>query len=176
MALTKINISGIADDSIVDGPGIRATIFAQGCPHHCEGCHNPETHSFGTGQACSVQELFSRVKANPLVSGVTFSGGEPFTQSAAFAELAYMLKKEGYELAAYTGYTYEQLITSEQRDFLAQLDVIVDGKFDLTKRSLSLPFRGSTNQRIINVPASLQAGKAILNTEERWGYKDENEV
>ncbi|MEG0179121.1 MAG: anaerobic ribonucleoside-triphosphate reductase activating protein [Oscillospiraceae bacterium] len=174
--MATINIAGIANDSIVDGPGIRATIFAQGCPHHCVGCHNPETHSFGTGQERSVAELFSLVKSNPLVRGVTFSGGDPFAQSEGFTQLAILLKNAGYEIAAYTGYTYEELVAPAQRELLEHIDILIDGRFILAQRSLNLLFRGSTNQRIIDVPASLKAGTPILSTQKRWGYDNANEI
>ena len=104
-------------DSIVDGPGIRVAIFVQGCCHHCEGCHNPESWAFGAGTDMSVEELFAMVKANPLCRGVTFSGGEPFCQAGALVPLAENLKAAGYELASYSGYTFEQLLagTPEQK-------------------------------------------------------------
>ena len=156
-------MAGITRDSIVDGPGIRTTFYVQGCPHHCPGCHNPETWPFAGGEERSAEELFQMVRENPLCRGVTFSGGEPFAQAAGFAELGEILKAEGYELAAYTGYTFEQLRegTEEQRRLLALLDVLVDGPFVLARRSLELKWRGSENQRVLNVPASLAAGEAV---------------
>ncbi|MEG2403425.1 MAG: anaerobic ribonucleoside-triphosphate reductase activating protein [Oscillospiraceae bacterium] len=169
MAYKTINIAGIASDSIVDGPGIRVAIFTQGCPHHCEGCHNPSTHSFGIGKDTTVQELYSIVKANPIARGVTFSGGEPFAQCEGLCELAKLLKADGYELAAYSGYTFDELIQNEaQKALLQQLDILIDGKFVLAQRNLGLRFRGSENQRIINVPQSLANGKAVLCTQSRW--------
>ena len=110
MIQQTINIAGIMEDSIVDGPGLRTAIFAQGCPRRCEGCHNPESWAFGTGTDMTVQDLFWRVKKNPLVRGVTFSGGEPFSQAEPFTELAKLLKANGYEVASYTGYTFEELL------------------------------------------------------------------
>ncbi len=158
-----LDLAGIAGDSIVDGPGLRTTYFAQGCPHHCEGCHNPETWDFGTGTAWETEALADVVRSNPLCRGVTFSGGEPFAQAEGFAELAEVLKSEGYEIAAYTGYLFEQLRegTAAQRRLLGLLDVLVDGPFVLARRSLELTYRGSDNQRILDVPESLRAGKAI---------------
>ena len=166
----QINIAGIANDSIVDGPGIRVCIFCQGCPHACEGCHNPETHAFGVGTSMTVQELYDTVLANPLVKGVTFSGGEPFCQAEGFAQLAVKLREHGYELAAYTGYTFEQLQagTPAQQKLLSLLDVLIDGPFELAERNLLLRFRGSAKQRIIDVPNSLVNGKVVLCTQERW--------
>ena len=165
-----LELSGIVGDSIVDGPGIRTTVFAQGCPHHCEGCHNPETWEFGCGTPVPSEGILEMVQSNPLCRGVTFSGGEPFAQAEAFGELAKMLREKGYEVASYSGYTFEQLIsgTKAQKELLACIDVLIDGPFILAQRSLELTFRGSRNQRIINVPASLAQGKAVEITSGRW--------
>lgn len=165
-----INLAGITGDSIVDGPGIRTTVFCQGCPHHCPGCHNPETWEFGQGTEMAEETVLEIVKSNPLCHGVTFSGGEPFSQAVAFARLGRMLKAEGYEVASYSGYTFEELLsgTRDQRALLETLDVLIDGPFLLAERSLELNFRGSRNQRVLNVPASLKAGEAVLETSGRW--------
>lgn len=165
-----LELSGFVNDSIVDGPGIRVTVFAQGCPHHCEGCHNPETWAFGCGTAVTEGQLLAEVIKNPLCRGVTFSGGEPFTQAEGFASLAILLKEKGYEVASYSGYTFEQLLsgTPAQRKLLQNIDVLIDGPFLMAEKSLELNFRGSKNQRILNVPASLKAGKAIPMTDPRW--------
>ena len=165
-----LELSGIVSDSIVDGPGIRTTVFSQGCPHHCEGCHNPETWSFGCGTPMEEERVFEIVQSNPLCRGVTFSGGEPFAQAAAFAKLAQLLKEKGYEVASYTGYTFEQLLkgTPEQKKLLETIDILIDGPFILAQKSLEVPFRGSHNQRILDVPKSLAAGKAVQTTSLRW--------
>ena len=165
-----LDLSGILGDSIVDGPGIRTTIFSQGCPHHCEGCHNPETWDFGCGTQMDEETILEIVRSNPLCRGVTFSGGEPFAQSAGFARLARLLKSEGYEVASYSGYTFEELLSGseEQKDLLASIDILIDGPFVMAQRSLELVFRGSKNQRILDVPKSLAAGKAIETTSKRW--------
>ena len=165
-----LELAGIAGDSIVDGPGIRTTVFAQGCPHHCPGCHNPETWAFGCGTPVAAEDVLSIAKANPLCRGVTFSGGEPFAQAAEFAALAKLLKQNGYEVASYSGYTFEQLLdgTPEQRELLEAIDVLIDGPYLQAERSLELNFRGSRNQRILNVPASLVAGAAVAETSPRW--------
>ena len=165
-----LDLSGIVGDSIVDGPGIRTTVFAQGCPHHCRGCHNPETWEFGCGTQVPAEGILEIVAANPLCRGVTFSGGEPFAQAEAFAELACMLKAKGYEVASYSGYTFEQLLsgTKGQRELLGAIDVLIDGPFLPEQKSLELSFRGSRNQRILNVPASLAAGEAVEITSGRW--------
>ena len=159
-----IQMAGIAEDSIVDGPGIRTAYFAQGCPHHCEGCQNPETWAFGEGTPMDIETLARVAIDNPLCHAVTFSGGEPFAQAEGFCALAQRLKAEGYEIASYTGYTFEHLRdvgTEAQRRLLSLLDVLVDGPFLLAERSLDLMFRGSANQRLIDVPRSLEAGEAV---------------
>ncbi len=165
-----LNLSGIQTDSIVDGPGIRTTFFCQGCPHHCEGCHNPETWPFAGGTPMDTEALVEIVMSNPLCRGVTFSGGEPFAQAEGFAELAVALKEKGYEVASYSGYTFEQLLTgtAAQRQLLGSIDVLIDGPFIQAEKSLEIAFRGSKNQRILDVPKSLQAGKAVEITSKRW--------
>lgn len=165
-----LELSGIVGDSIVDGPGIRTTVFSQGCPHHCKGCHNPETWAFGCGTPMEEETIARIVFENPLCRGVTFSGGEPFAQASGFARLAQLLKEKGYEVASYTGYTFEALLegTPEQLSLLRTVDVLIDGPFLLEQKSLEVPFRGSRNQRILDVPASLAAGRAVEVKNGRW--------
>lgn len=165
-----LNLSDIITDSIVDGPGIRATVFSQGCPHHCPGCHNPHTWEFGCGHDIEPEAVLSMIRGNPLCRGVTFSGGEPFAQAGEFAKLARLLKAAGYEVASYTGYTFEQLLsgTEEQRELLQHIDVLIDGPFVQAEKSLEIAFRGSRNQRILNVPQSLVQGQAVAETSKRW--------
>ncbi len=165
-----LDLAGIQGDSIVDGPGIRTTIFCQGCPHHCPGCHNPETWEFGAGTPMAAEEILAIVKSNPLCRGVTFSGGEPFAQAEGYARLARLLKEAGYEVASYSGYTFEQLLrgTPAQKALLGTIDILIDGPYVEAERSLELSFRGSKNQRILNVPGSLEAGKAVLTKSPRW--------
>ncbi len=163
--MANLRISGIAEESIVDSPGIRFVIFTQGCPHHCDGCHNPETHNFSGGYEISHDEIIQKLQQNPVLDGVTFSGGEPFVQATSCAILAGKIKNLGLNIWVYSGYTFEQLLGSENKafcEFLRYADVLVDGKFDKTKKSLELLFRGSSNQRIIDVPKSIRAGKTIL--------------
>ena len=166
----KLRLAGIAGDSIVDGPGIRMTLFAQGCPHHCQGCHNPETWEFDGGTWWMTDDLVKVIEENPLAKGVTFSGGEPFSQAEAFAELAGQLKNRGYEVASYSGFTMEELLqgSREQRMLLEKLDVLIDGPYIEEQRSLSLAYRGSRNQRIIDVPASLRTGEITEIVSGRW--------
>ena len=166
-----LRLAGFAGDSIVDGPGIRFTTFCQGCPHHCPGCQNPETWPFEGGFEVTPEDVVEHVKRNPLTRGVTFSGGEPFAQAAAHAELARQLKAAGYEVASYTGYTFEQLLEEQdpaKLDLLQQLDILGDGPFRQEELSLELRFRGSANQRILNGPQSLAQGKAVWETRPRW--------
>ena len=165
-----VNLAGVVSDSIVDGPGIRTTIFAQGCPHHCEGCHNPETWDFSGGTEVSTDQILGIVRFNPISRGVTISGGEPFAQAEGFAEIAKALKTGNYEVASYSGYTFEELLngTPAQRELLQWLDVLIDGPFVMKEKSLELSFRGSRNQRIIDVPKSLAKGEAVVITKGRW--------
>jgi len=165
-----LDLSGIVSDSIVDGPGIRVTVFCQGCPHHCPGCHNPETWEFGCGTPMEEARILEIVKSNPLCRGVTFSGGEPFAQAEGYAKLAGLLKEAGYEVASYSGYTYEQLLsgTKAQRQLLESIDVLIDGPFLQAEKSLELVFRGSRNQRILDVPKSLASGKPVPMPPGRW--------
>ena len=165
-----LNLSGIVSDSIVDGPGIRTTVFSQGCPHHCPGCHNPETWEFGCGTDIPVEAVVDIVQSNPLCRGVTFSGGEPFAQAEAFSRLARLLKEKGYEVASYSGYTFEELLkgTEAQKELLQSIDILIDGRFVLAQKSLEIAFRGSRNQRILDVHQSLAEGKATETTSKRW--------
>ena len=165
-----LDLAGIVEDSIVDGPGIRCTVFCQGCPHRCEGCHNPETWEFGCGTAMEEEKILEIVRSNPLCRGVTFSGGEPFAQAEGYAKLARLLKEKGYGVASYSGYTFEQLMkgSKTQKELLEAIDVLIDGPFILAQKTLETPFRGSRNQRIIDVKKSLSQGAAVEITAGRW--------
>lgn len=163
----NLRIAGVIDESIVDGPGLRFVIFTQGCPHHCPGCQNPQTHDFAGGQEVKISTLLADVQADPLISGVTLSGGEPFCQPKALAELVRVLRQGGKHIMAYTGYTWEQLLQMDDPDvyeLLKQCDVLVDGPFIEAQRDLTLQFRGSRNQRLIDVPASLRDGHVVTTT------------
>lgn len=159
----NIRIAGLVNDSIVDGPGFRFTVFTQGCPHRCPGCHNPQTHDFEGGKDAETGEIIAKIRKNPLLDGVTLSGGEPFCQSKACAEIARAAKEQGLNVWSYSGYTYEELISGKEEwfDLLREIDVLVDGRFELEKRTLECRFRGSWNQRLIDVQASLAQGKVI---------------
>ena len=165
------DISGFAPNSITDGPGLRFAVFCQGCIHNCPDCHNPETHPFGIGEKYRVEDIYKMIKKDPLVKGVTFSGGEPFCQREAFCRLAQLLKADGYEIAAYTGFLFEDLIkdkTDAKYKLLEYLDILIDGPFILAQRSLDAGFKGSLNQRVINVPASLEKGEVVPEKSARW--------
>ena len=161
----KVRIAGITHESVTDGPGIRSVLFFQGCPHGCSGCHNPQTWSFAGGEELEVAQVISSMRLTPLLSGFTFSGGEPFVQAPAVAELASYVKSRQLSLWIYTGYVWEQLLAdinkAVYRDLLALADVIVDGPYQKEFRRLGLPYRGSQNQRIIMVAESLQSGKPV---------------
>ena len=162
-----MRVAGIVQDSIVDGPGFRFTLFTQGCPHGCKGCHNPQTHDYNGGTEMTTEEIVKKLLSNPLTDGITFSGGEPFEQAAACAEVAATAREHGLNVWAYSGYTFEKLIEKSQTDegikrLLSLTDVVVDGPFILEEKSYNVPWRGSKNQRLINVPESLKTGKTVI--------------
>ena len=160
-----MRIASTVSDSIVDGPDLRFTVFTQGCPHRCPGCHNPETHDPAGGREVSLEELAEQMGKNPLTDGLTLSGGEPFCQGAACAALARLARERGLNVWVYTGYTYERLLEGElpgALDLLEQTDVLVDGPFLLAQKSYQALFRGSTNQRLIDVKKSRAAGHTVL--------------
>ena len=171
MTPDTIRLYGLATDSIVDGPGYRTAIFTQGCPHHCPGCHNPESHAFDAGKVWTLSDVEARFTGNPLLSGVTLTGGEPFCQPAPCAELARRAHAKGLNVWAYTGYTLEQLVAMNDPNvnaLLAELDVLVDGPFLLAERSLELDFRGSRNQRLIDMPKTRATGAIALYVPPAW--------
>ena len=162
----KLKVAGIVDDSVVDGDGVRLTVFTQGCPHRCPGCQNPETHDFNAGgYFTDTDDILRQVDANPLLSGVTFSGGEPFMQPAPLAKLAQDLHKHHKDVWSYSGFTLDELLASKNpavHELLDEVDVLVDGRYDESQRDLTLTFRGSRNQRIIDMNAYRQTGKLKL--------------
>lgn len=150
--MNEIRIAGIVEESIVDGAGIRLVVFTQGCNHNCTGCHNPESHSFSGGKLINIDDILVMIKENPLLDGITFSGGEPFEQALVCSILASKVKELGLNVIVYTGYTFEQILKNDQfKELLLQTDTLIDGKFDIKQKSLMLKFRGSKNQRIIDV-------------------------
>lgn len=159
-----LRLASWQEDSLVDGPGLRFTIFAQGCPHRCPGCHNPETHLAVGGILISVDELFALYQKNRLTRGITLSGGEPFAQATAMSALASRVHEAGGDVITYTGYIYENLLRMSRTDpgilaLLSATDLLIDGPFILAKKSLDLPFRGSSNQRLL--PLS-ETGKQLM--------------
>ena len=159
----EIRIAGTVTESIVDGPGFRYTVFVQGCPHNCPGCHNPQTHDLNAGKLVDTDELFKECIEDPLNKGVTFSGGEPFLQATALYELGKRFKERGMSLWCYSGWTFEELQKQGEdvQKLLSIVDVLVDGKFIEERRTLSLQFRGSDNQRLIDVRKSIKKGSAV---------------
>ncbi|MBR6401664.1 MAG: anaerobic ribonucleoside-triphosphate reductase activating protein [Firmicutes bacterium] len=166
----EIRLAGIVNDSIVDGTGLRLTVFVQGCPHNCPGCHNPQTHSFDGGYMADTDDILAAAQKDPLLEGLTFSGGEPFMQPLPLADLAKKAHKAGYNIFCYTGFLYEDILKdADKRILLENVDFLVDGPFIEAQKSLLLNFRGSKNQRIIDVAKSLEANTVItadLDTEE----------
>nr|WP_320415608.1 anaerobic ribonucleoside-triphosphate reductase activating protein [Candidatus Contubernalis alkalaceticus] len=163
----KLRIAGMTEESVVDGPGIRFVVYGQGCLHACPGCHNPETQDLEGGSLVSPEEIAKKIEKNPLLDGVTYSGGEPFLQAEAFAQLAEIVKPWGLNLVIYTGYTFEFLLNKSRKDLscyklLKSTDLLIDGPYLQEKRDIKLLYRGSYNQRIINIPRTLSSGALCL--------------
>lgn len=164
--MSQLRVAGIVPESVVDGPGFRYAIFTQGCRHNCPGCQNPQTHDFEGGYVVDTDDLFAEMMEDPLIKGMTFSGGDPFEQPAPLAELAARAHAAGKDIVTYTGYTYEQLLAKAQQepavmDLLRETDVLIDGPFILAQRNFELKFRGSDNQRVIDVRQSLDCGEVV---------------
>lgn len=161
--MTKLSILDIVEDTTVDGPGFRTTIYCAGCPNHCPGCHNPQSWDIANGREVEVEEILEVILADPFAD-VTFSGGDPMFQPQGFAALARAIKEcSSKNIWCYTGYLFEQLIENPaQRELLELVDVLVDGRFVEALMDDQLHFRGSSNQRIIDVPASLEKGEVVV--------------
>lgn len=154
-------------DSVVDGTGVRTVIWTQGCSHNCPGCHNPGTHDFNGGFEKDVDELKEEIRQLEGQTGVTFSGGDPFFQPEACALIAKAAHQCKMDVWCYTGFTFEELLKMSDTNkkimqFLENIDVLVDGEFIMAKRSYNIKFRGSSNQRIIDVKASLKQKKVVI--------------
>ncbi len=167
METAELRLAGVIRESIVDGPGWRFVVFTQGCPHHCEGCQNPQTHDFSGGYLSNTGNLLREIKKDSLLAGVTFSGGEPFCQAAPLALLARQVHELGLNVMTYSGWTFEELYQERNKregwqELLEETDILVDGKFVLAEKSLALKFRGSRNQRIIDVKTSMREGQTIM--------------
>lgn len=163
----KVRLAGIAYESLVNGPGLRRVFFSQGCRHKCKGCFNPETHDFNGGEDMDMDKLIKDVLDNPMLKGVTFSGGDPFERAEEFAYMAKAFKKAGLSVWSYTGYTYEYIIDnlnkrSGWKELINNIDVLVDGRFEIDKKEDGLKYKGSSNQRLINVEKSLQSNNVVL--------------
>ena len=164
----KIKISGIVKESTVDGPGFRYVVFTQGCPHHCKGCNNPQTHSFDGGSYIDIDTILEDVKKNPLLRGVTISGGEPFMQAKKIAKLLSKIDRKKLSTIVYTGFLYEDLLNNANEnngymDLLKQADLLIDGKFEEDLMDENLLFRGSSNQRVIKCKESVESGNLQLH-------------
>lgn len=162
----KVNLAGIIEDSLSNGEGLRTTLFAQGCKHNCTGCFNTHTHEFGVGKDFYVDDIVDKIINNPLIDGITLSGGDPFEQGEAFAEIAKKVKTYGKNVWCYTGYLYEEIIENKEyhqgwEELLNNVDVLVDGKFIEYLKDENLKYKGSSNQRIIDVKESLKKGEVI---------------
>lgn len=156
----KIRLAGMIYESLSNGPGLRRVLFSQGCRHKCKNCFNPHTHSFTGGELMNMDEIIADIGSNPMIKGVTFSGGDPLEQAEKFSYIAKRVKEKGKSVWVYTGYTFEEILnkTTENEgweNLLNYTDVLVDGKFEIDKRSEKLKFRGSENQRIIDIKKSL---------------------
>ncbi|MFZ5648414.1 MAG: anaerobic ribonucleoside-triphosphate reductase activating protein [Bacillota bacterium] len=163
----KIRLAGITPESVVDGNGIRYVIWAQGCNHRCHGCHSPQTWDFDGGQLRDMDDILSEIRRDGLLKGVTFSGGDPLEQAEKFAYMAKKVRECGLDVWCYTGYTFEFILENMDRrkgwkDLLENVDVLVDGRFEPDKKDLRLAFKGSKNQRIIDLPRSMQSSEVVL--------------
>ncbi|MDR2571085.1 MAG: anaerobic ribonucleoside-triphosphate reductase activating protein [Oscillospiraceae bacterium] len=162
-----MKIAGLIQDSIVDGPGLRYVVFTQGCRYRCEGCHNPDTWSYSGGTEKSVDDIIKEMLSNPLTDGLTISGGEPFDQAADCAGIAAVAHEKGLNVWVFTGMTFEEILEESKtkisvQTLLTHTDILVDGRYIAAERTLSLKWRGSNNQRMIDVKKSLNAGECIL--------------
>ena len=160
----------LQSDSIVDGPGLRTVIWTQGCGHHCEGCQNPQTWDFNGGGLVPIDMVLEAIDELEYQTGITFSGGDPMYQPEACNKIAEYCKKKGYNIWTYTGFTFEEIMKLAEKkpiykEFLSNIDVLVDGPFKIEERDLSLLFRGSRNQRLIDVQKTLESGKVTLLNE-----------
>ena len=167
-SVEQLRVASFVEESIVDGPGVRFVIFVQGCPHRCVGCHNSQTLDFNGGKLVSADYLFGLISKNPLLNGVTFSGGEPFCQAVSCSCLAKKVHRIGLSVVVYTGYIFEDLLTDgkdsspERLDFIKNVDILIDGPFKIREKSLDLEFKGSRNQRIIDIRRSLDENRTVV--------------
>lgn len=161
-----LRVAGIVEESIVDGPGIRFVIFTQGCPHKCIGCHNPQTHDLNAGKELEINEILERINENPLLKGITLSGGEPFLQAKALSTLIDKISNKKLDIITYTGFKYEEILEKADDsncflDLLNRTDILIDGRFEIDKKDENLKFRGSSNQRAIDIKKSINENKIV---------------
>lgn len=166
MECKKIRLSApLTIDSIVDGAGLRCVIWTQGCFHNCKGCHNPQTHDISKGTLYDIEDIIKEILQTQLQNGITLSGGEPFLQCNALVKILDGIKEKEFNVWAYTGFLYEELIKDqEKKNLLEKIDVLVDGKFIEEEKDIYLRFKGSRNQRIIDVQKSLHENRICLST------------
>ncbi|MEG0276589.1 MAG: anaerobic ribonucleoside-triphosphate reductase activating protein [Coprobacillus sp.] len=171
MELIKLRTYGKVNDSIVDGPGLRYSIFTQGCLHRCKGCHNPKSHDLSGGYLEDIRTFINEIESNPLLDGVTISGGEPFLQPIPLIELLTILKEKNIHIMIYSGYTFEEILELGivERKLLSLCDILVDGRFEESLKSLSLIYKGSSNQRIIDVQKSLKEKQVYIQEINEYG-------
>ena len=167
----------LQSDSIVDGPGLRTVIWTQGCSHNCRGCQNPQTWDFNGGALVPLDMVYEAIDELEYQQGITFSGGDPMYQPYPCTEIAKYCKKKGYNIWVYTGFTYEELMKMSEKDpiyleFLKYVDVLVDGRFILKEKDLSILFRGSKNQRLIDIPKTLKSNEIVLFDESEYSETD----
>lgn len=164
----KIRLAApLQNDSVVDGFGVRTVIWTQGCAHNCPFCHNPGTHDFNGGKEFTLDEIYEELDNLPKQDGITLSGGDPLYQIDAVTEIAKYAKKKGLNIWCYTGFTFEEIMKMNEKnpkylEFLSNIDVLVDGRFEIAKKSLNVLFRGSTNQRLIDMKKTLKYKKIVL--------------
>ena len=173
--MSTIRLAGVVTQSITDGPGLRFTVFTQGCPHKCKGCHNPETWDFDGGKDYNIDDLLSDFDSNPLLKGATLSGGEPLVRAGELLPFAKAIKERGKDIVCFTGFLFEDILEKSKTDadlaeILKYIDILVDGPFVLELRDISDRFKGSSNQRVIDIPKSFDAGEVVIWSDDYSGY------
>ena len=170
-----IRLYGIIRESIVDGPDLRFVVFVQGCPHHCKGCHNPESHDPEGGFLTTTDKIWKNFIKNPMITGITFSGGEPFLWAKELAAVGKAVRESGRDVMTYSGYTYEQLLSRAEsdegtRELLGVTNYLVDGRYEESLRDLTLKYRGSSNQRIWDITCYPNSKDAVkMNFDRKYG-------
>ncbi|WP_438335151.1 anaerobic ribonucleoside-triphosphate reductase activating protein [Clostridium cochlearium] len=166
--MNYLQVAGFLDNSLANGEGLRSVLFLSGCKHECKGCHNLAMQDFEYGDRISIDDIIKRIRKNiPIIRGVTFSGGEPLEQAENLAELALMIKKDDLNIWCYTGYEFEYILSNMDKIngwkiLIENIDILVDGTFQQDKIEPNLKYKGSYNQRIIDVKKSLLAKKVII--------------